>query len=205
MNPFDATGFVGSAGLIGLLVLLFIETGLLVGFIFPGDSLLFAAGLFAAQPQPFAPLWLLLIALPVASIAGDQCGYLIGKHLGPRALQTRMMRFIGDEPVQRTNRFFDRYGPVTVVFARFIGIVRTLVPLMAGLSRMDRARFTIYSVLGSILWCSSLLTLGYFLGGVPMLRDNLELLFIGSALSVVIPMVITLARGRRSRAAQKDG
>ncbi|MFT3900176.1 MAG: DedA family protein [Gordonia sp. (in: high G+C Gram-positive bacteria)] len=200
MNPFDVTGFLGTAGLVGLLVLLFVETGILVGFIFPGDSVLFTAGLFAAQPDPFAPLWLLLIALPIAAAAGDQCGYSIGKHFGPRVMRGRLARFIGDEPVAKTVEYFDRYGPVTVVFARFIGIVRTLVPLLAGLSGMNRLRFTAYSVVGSVFWCGSLVTAGYFLGGIAVLRENLELLFIGSALTVVVPMVITLARRRRAAA-----
>ena len=198
MNPFDATGFVGSAGVIGLMVLLFVETGLLVGFIFPGDSVLFTAGLFAAQPTPFAPLWLLLVALPVAAAIGDQCGYLIGRRFGPGVLTGRLMHYIGEDPVVRTNAFFDRYGPVTVIFARFIGIVRTLVPLLAGVARMDRARFTVYSGIGSLLWCTSLVTLGYFLGGVPLLRDNLELLFLGSALTIVVAMALTVVRRRRA-------
>ncbi|MFT4199657.1 DedA family protein [Gordonia sp. (in: high G+C Gram-positive bacteria)] len=199
MNPFDVTAFLGTAGLIGLVVLLFVETGVLVGFVFPGDSVLFTAGLFAAQPDPFAPLWLLLLVLPIAAAAGDQCGYAIGRRFGPRVMRGRLMGFIGDEPVERTNAYFHRYGPVTVVFARFIGIVRTLVPLLAGLARMDRLRFTAFSVLGSVLWCGSLVTAGHFLGGIAILRDNLEVLFVGSALTIIVPMALTLAHRRRSR------
>jgi membrane-associated protein len=203
VNPFDVTGFLASAGLLGLLVLLFVETGLLVGFVFPGDSVLFTAGLFAAQPHPFAALWTLLIALPLAAMLGDQCGYLIGRYFGPKVMRGRVMRFIGDEPIRRTYSFFDGYGPVTVLFARFIGIVRTLVPVLAGFSKMNHRRFTVFSVLGSLLWCDSLLIAGYFLGGVAVLRDNLDLLFIGSMLTIVVPMAATLiGRWRSARRAR---
>ena len=131
MNPFDVTGFLGSAGLIGLVLLIFIETGLLVGFIFPGDSILFTAGIFAAQPTPFAQLWQLLLFLPIAAIIGDQCGYALGRYAGPKVMRGRVMNFIGQGPVDKTYAFFDKYGPFTVLFARFIGIVRTLVPVLA--------------------------------------------------------------------------
>ncbi|KXO96308.1 DedA family protein [Tsukamurella pseudospumae] len=199
MNPFDVTGFLGSAGLIGLVLLIFIETGLLVGFVFPGDSILFTAGIFAAQPQPFAHLWQLLLFLPIAAILGDQCGYALGRYAGPKVMRGRVMRFIGQDPVDKTYAFFDRYGPFTVLFARFIGIVRTLVPVLAGFSKMDHRRFTLFSVLGSILWCDGIVLLGYFLGGIPLLRDHLEVLFIGSALTIIIPIAVTVITRRRAR------
>ncbi|MGX9295947.1 DedA family protein [Tsukamurella paurometabola] len=199
MNPFDVTGFLGSAGLIGLVLLIFIETGLLVGFIFPGDSILFTAGIFAAQPTPFAQLWQLLLFLPIAAILGDQCGYALGRYAGPRVMRGRVMNFIGQGPVDKTYAFFDKYGPFTVLFARFIGIVRTLVPVLAGFSKMDHRKFTIFSVLGSILWCDGIVLLGYFLGGVPFLRNNLEVLFIGSALTIIVPIAITVITRRRAR------
>ncbi|AUN41929.1 DedA family protein [Tsukamurella tyrosinosolvens] len=199
MNPFDVTGFLGSAGLIGLVLLIFIETGLLVGFIFPGDSILFTAGIFAAQPTPFAQLWQLLLFLPIAAIIGDQCGYALGRYAGPKVMRGRVMNFIGQGPVDKTYAFFDKYGPFTVLFARFIGIVRTLVPVLAGFSKMDHRKFTLFSVLGSILWCDGIVLLGYFLGGIPLLRDHLEVLFIGSALTIIIPIAITVITRRRAR------
>jgi membrane-associated protein len=199
VNPFDVTGFLGSAGLIGLVLLIFIETGLLVGFIFPGDSILFTAGIFAAQPQPFAHLWQLLLFLPIAAIIGDQCGYALGRYAGPKVMRGRIMNFIGQGPVDKTYAFFDKYGPFTVLFARFIGIVRTLVPVLAGFSKMDHRKFTLFSVLGSILWCDGIVLLGYFLGGIPFLRNNLEVLFIGSALTIIIPIAVTVISRRRAR------
>lgn len=199
MNPFDVTGFLGSAGLIGLILLIFIETGLLVGFIFPGDSILFTAGIFAAQPTPFAELWQLLVFLPLAAIVGDQCGYAIGRYAGPKVMRGRVMNFIGQGPVDKTYEFFDKYGPFTVLFARFIGIVRTLVPVLAGFSRMDHRKFTLFSVIGSLLWCDGIVLLGYFLGGIPLLRNNLEVLFIGSAITIIVPIAITVITRRRAR------
>ncbi len=197
MNPFDAVGFLGAAGLVGIVVLIFIETGLLVGFVFPGDSVLFTAGIFAAQSHPFVPLWQLLAFLPVAAAAGDQCGYAIGRALGPRVLRGRVMRWIGDEPVDRTYRFFDRFGASTVLFARFIGIVRTLVPVLAGFTGMSYRRFTLCSMLGSLVWCDGIVVLGYYLGNVAVLREHLELLFVGSGLTIVVPLAVSVLRRRR--------
>ena len=115
MNPFDIDAFLTTGGLVGLCVLIFVETGLLIGFVFPGDSILFTAGVFAAQPEPFAPLWLLCVAVPLAAILGDQCGFLIGRRLGRGVLEGRLMRTIGPTYVERTHRFFDRFGPLTAV------------------------------------------------------------------------------------------
>ncbi|WP_415847216.1 DedA family protein, partial [Tsukamurella strandjordii] len=170
-----------------------------MGFIFPGDSILFTAGIFAAQPQPFAQLWQLLVFLPLAAIIGDQCGYAIGRYAGPKVMRGRVMNFIGQGPVDKTYEFFDKYGPFTVLFARFIGIVRTLVPVLAGFSRMDHRKFTLFSVIGSLLWCDGIVLLGYFLGGIPLLRDNLEVLFIGSAITIIVPIAITVITRRRAR------
>jgi len=194
MNPFDIDTFLATAGLIGLCVLVFVETGLLIGFIFPGDSVLFTAGVFAAQPDPFAPLWLLCVAVPIAAIIGDQCGYFIGRYFGKRVLEGRMMRTIGPEYVARTHAYFDRFGPLTVFFGRFIGIVRTLTPLVAGFSGMSYRLFTLFSVLGSFAWAAGIILLGYFLGNVPLIRDNIEVFIIASVVTIVVPTFIHLAR-----------
>lgn len=207
MNPLDVDGFLAAGGLIGLCVLIFVETGLLIGFIFPGDSVLFTAGVLAAQPEPFAPLWLLCLAVPASAIVGDQCGYLIGRKAGQRALEGRLMTFIGPEYVAKTHRYFEKYGPLTVFLGRFIGIVRTLTPLVAGFSGMSHRVFTLFSVLGSFFWAAGIITIGYFLGNVPLIRDHLGILIVGSVLTVVIPMAIHLTsrviRYRRTVAAER--
>ena len=198
MNPFDIDAFLTTGGLVGLCVLIFIETGLLIGFVFPGDSILFTAGVFAAQPEPFAPLWLLCVAVPLAAILGDQCGFLIGRRLGRGVLEGRLMRTIGPTYVERTHRFFDRFGPLTVFFGRFIGIVRTLTPVVAGFSGMRHSVFTFFSVLGSIVWAAGIIVLGYFLGSVPIIRDHLELIIVASVLTVVVPTLIEGTRRWRA-------
>ncbi|KAF0970152.1 hypothetical protein BPODLACK_01205 [Gordonia sp. YY1] len=194
MNPFDVESFVATGGLVGLCVLVFVETGLLVGVVFPGDSLLFTAGVFAAQPDPFAPVWLVIPLVALAAVAGDQCGYLIGRRLGRGVVEGRMMRSIGPEYVVKTNAFFDRFGPLTVFFGRFIGIVRTLTPLVAGFSGMSHRVFTLFSVLGSFVWAGGIILAGYLLGNVPVVRDNIEILIIGSVFTVVVPMFVHAAR-----------
>ncbi|WP_055475617.1 DedA family protein [Gordonia sp. HS-NH1] len=209
MNPFDIESFVATGGLIGLCVLIFVETGILVGFIFPGDSVLFTAGVFAAQPEPFAPLWLLCLAVPLAAILGDQCGYFIGRRVGRSVVEGKLMRTIGPEYLAKTNHYFDRFGPLTVFFGRFIGIVRTLTPLVAGFSGMSHRTFTLFSVLGSFTWAAGIILLGYFLGNVPLIRDNIEIFIIASVLTIVVPTFIHLARrwhtARKVRRADHPG
>ncbi|RPA61142.1 DedA family protein [Gordonia oryzae] len=194
MNPFDVDSFLATGGVIGLCVLMFVETGILIGFLFPGDSVLFTAGVLAAQPNPFAKLWWLCLVVPLAAAAGDQCGYVLGRRLGRSVVEGRMMRAVGPEYVERTHRYFQRYGPLTVFFGRFIGVVRTLTPLVAGFSGMPHRVFTLFSLLGSVVWASGLILLGYFLGQVPWIRDHLEVFIIASMITVVIPMTVGFTR-----------
>ncbi|MAU84395.1 DedA family protein [Gordonia sp. NPDC062954] len=206
MNPFDVDTFLATGGLIGLCLLVFVETGLLIGFVFPGDSVLFTAGVFAAQPDPFAPLWLLCIAVPAAAIIGDQVGYAIGRRLGSSVVESRLMRLVGPEPLAKTHRYFERFGALTVFFARFIGIVRTLTPLVAGFTGMSYRIFTLFSVLGSFAWAAGIITLGYFLGQVSIIRDHLDVFIIASVLTVVVPTALHLARRwRNGRRTSQDG
>ncbi|GAB93425.1 DedA family protein [Gordonia rhizosphera] len=208
MNPFDVDTFLMTGGLVGLCLLIFVETGLLIGFVFPGDSVLFTAGVFAAQPDPFAPLWLLCLAVPLAAIVGDQVGYVIGRRIGTGVVEGKLMRWIGPEPLARTHRYFERYGALTVFFARFIGIVRTLTPLVAGFSGMRYRVFTLFSVLGSVTWAAGIILLGYFLGQVDLIRDNIELFIIASVLTVVVPTAVHLIRrwwgARRSTVGESE-
>lgn len=122
----------GRLGLLGVLGAVFVESGLLVGFFLPGDSLLFTAGVFAAQLQPFAPLWVPVIAIPVAAILGDQVGYLIGRRVGPAVFDSPSATRLGPKQLEQSRRFFDRYGPRTVLLARFVPVARTIAPVMAG-------------------------------------------------------------------------
>lgn len=202
MNPFEIDDFLATGGLIALCVLIFVETGLLIGFIFPGDSVLFTAGVLIAAPDPFAPLWLACVVVSVSAALGDQCGYVIGRRLGASVLHGRVMRLIGPEPLEKTNRYFQRYGPLTVFFARFIGIVRTLTPVVAGFTGMSHRKFTVFSVLGSVAWAAGIIALGYFLGQVALIRDHLDLLIVASVLTVLVPTSIHLIR--RWRAVRRE-
>ena len=198
MNPFEINDFLATGGLIALCVLMFVETGLLIGFIFPGDSVLFTAGVLIASPEPFTSLWVACIAVSASAALGDQCGYFIGRRLGESMLQGRLMKLIGPEPLDKTHRYFERYGPLTVFFARFIGVVRTLTPPVAGFTGMSHRKFTLFSVLGSVAWAAGIILLGYFLGQVALIRDHLDLLIVGSVLTIVIPTSIHLFRRWRA-------
>src|SRR3954449_2859933 len=174
----DPTHLINTFGLIGIMVVLFAECGLLVGFFLPGDSLLFTAGLLAAGGL-VAPLWVLLVALPAAAVAGNLVGYWIGWKAGPAVFNRPDSRLFKAEYVDRSRAFFDRNGARTIVLARFVPIVRTFAAVMAGASRMDLRRFVLFSVLGGIAWACGILMLGYWLGGVALVRDHVELFILG--------------------------
>ncbi|MEP9414579.1 DedA family protein [Gordonia sp. VNQ95] len=207
MNPFDIDSFLATGGVIGLCVLMFVETGILIGFLFPGDSVLFTAGVLAAQPNPFASVWWLCIVVPISAALGDQCGYFIGRRVGRSVIEGRMLAAVGPDYIDRTHRYFERYGPLTVFFGRFIGVVRTLTPLVAGFSGMPHRVFTLFSILGSVCWAAGIILLGYFLGQVPLIRDHLEVFIIASVLTVAVPMAIGVTRRylqRRRGAARNE-
>ncbi|MEJ4112544.1 DedA family protein [Corynebacterium kroppenstedtii] len=185
---FDVNMLIGTFGFIGVLVIIFMETGMLIGFIFPGDTLLFTAGILAAQPHPFAPLWQLLLGVPIAAIVGDQVGFYFGRKVGPRILESKVMRWMGPHALDRTNHFFDRFGAPTVMFARFIGVVRTLTPVVAGISGMRHRTFTLWSIIGSTVWGAGVIAIGYWLGGIPLIEKYVHWFIILGILSVVIPI-----------------
>ncbi|MBN9643542.1 DedA family protein [Corynebacterium mendelii] len=189
---FDVDTLVSSFGLLGICLIVFCETGVLIGFIFPGDTLLFTAGIMAHAPQPFAPLWALLVFIPAAAALGDQVGYLIGKRVGRRIMQSRAIGWMGPEAVEKTNHFFRRFGPVTVLLARFIGVVRTLTPVTAGIAHMNHRVFTIFSVLGSILWGAGLTLLGYAMGEIPLVQEFIHWFIIAGLLTVILPASLKL-------------
>jgi membrane-associated protein len=186
-------------GLIGLLAAVVIETGLLVGFFLPGDSLLFTAGVIAAQAHPLIPLWVLMLTIPVAAITGDQCGYLIGRAAGPAVFDRPSAKRLGPVQLARAQSFFDRYGARTVLLARFVPVVRTITPVMAGASGMRYRTFTSYNVLGGMAWGLIVPLLGYFLGGIPFVRAHIESILIAVVAISVLPLVIGYLRGRQRR------
>ncbi|MBC2644572.1 MULTISPECIES: DedA family protein [unclassified Rhodococcus (in: high G+C Gram-positive bacteria)] len=201
----DASTLLGTLGLLGVLGAVFVETGLLVGFFLPGDSLLFTAGVFAAQPHPLAPLWLLLITVPIAAILGDQLGYVIGRRLGPAVFERPGAKRIGPKQLEQSHRFFDRYGPRAILLARFVPIARTVAPVMAGASGMRYRTFALYNVIGGILWGMGVPVLGYLLGGIPFVRNHIEVILIAVVLVSTAPLLINALRTRRRRTATSPG
>lgn len=192
----DPENLIRAFGLIGILVIVFTESGLLFGFFLPGDSLLFTAGLLSAAGV-LPPIWVLLVTIPIAAIIGDQVGYAIGRKFGPPLFERPDSRFFKREYVDRSAAFFEKYGPRTVVIARFVPIMRTFVPVMAGTSRMNYRTFVTYNVIGGLLWGVGVTLLGYLLGEIEFVKSNIEPILILIVLVSVLPVLIELLRARR--------
>lgn len=155
---------IRAIGVLGIIAIIFAETGLLIGFFLPGDTLLFAAGILTHQGVLGINVHLLVLVLIVAAIAGNTLGYYIGKKLGPRVFKKPDALFFNHENVQRAEKFYDKYGPITIILARFVPVVRTFAPVVAGVGSMSMKRFQLYNVIGGVLWISSITYLGYFGG-----------------------------------------
>ncbi len=168
-----------------LFVIIFLETGLVVTPFLPGDSLLFAAGTFAARGD--LNLWLLLILLSIAAIAGDTVNYWIGYKISERAYKGEV-KFIKKEYLERTHRFFEKHGGKTIFLARFIPIVRTFAPFVAGGSEMSYRYFFSYNIFGGIVWVGLFTFAGYFFGNIPVVRENFELVIVAILLISVLPI-----------------
>lgn len=176
-----------------LFLIVFCETGLVVTPFLPGDSLLFAAGAFAGLGalRP-GPLFLLLMS---ASILGDSVNYWVGRYVGPRAF-SGSIRFLKQEYLDKTRAFYDRHGRKTVILARFLPIIRTFAPFVAGVGEMPYARFLANSVIGSVAWVGLFVGAGYFFGNLPIVRDNFTLVVMGIIAVSLLPMLIELAKSR---------
>jgi membrane-associated protein len=181
-----------------ILAVVFAESGLLFGFFLPGDSLLFTAGLLVADGTYLhLPLWLMCLLIAVAAVAGDQFGYFFGRRFGPSLFRRPDSRLFRQENLTKASRFFQRYGARSIVLARFVPIVRTFTPIVAGASRMQYRTFLAYNVVGGTLWACGVTTLGYFLGQVAFVKSNIEFILIGIVAVSVIPIAIELVRARR--------
>jgi len=184
-------------GTIGILAIVFIESGLLVGFFLPGDSLLFTAGLLSAN-DVLPDIWILVLTIPIAAIAGDQVGYAIGRKFGPPLFNRPDSRFFRREYVDRSAEFFEKHGPQTVIIARFVPIMRTFVPVMAGTSRMHYRTFVTYNIIGGVAWGAGVTLLGYFLGQIDFVEKNIEPILLLIVLISVVPVLIEVFRHTRN-------
>jgi membrane-associated protein len=197
----DPRDLIDKVGLVGIWLIVFAESGLLVGFFLPGDSLLFTAGFFASSPSSIPSelhlnLPLLLIGCFVAAVAGDQVGYLFGHRVGDALLQRPDSRFFKRSNVEKAQRFFDKHGAKTIVLARFVPIVRTFAPIVAGVSSMRYRTFVTYNIVGGALWAIGVTLLGYFLGQVDVVEENLEITILVIVAMSLMPMVVELLRAR---------
>jgi membrane-associated protein len=183
-----------------LFAIIFAETGLVVTPVLPGDSLLFAAGAFCANGS--LNLLVLMTSLFVAAVIGDTVNYAIGNYLGPRVFRENM-RYLNRKHLDRTHDFFERYGGKTIVIARFVPIVRTFAPFVAGAGSMTYSHFIFYNVFGAALWVSTCTLAGYFFGNIPFVKKHFELVIIGIIVVSLLPAVFEFARAhlaaRRAR------
>ena len=199
MNLFDAHSIVGDLGLIGILTIIFAETGLLVGLAFPGDSLLFIVGILLATGLISTPVWLALVAMSVSAILGNLLGYWTGAKLGPKLFNKPDSRIFKQEYVVITQNFFEKHGPRAIVLARFVPVVRPVITSMAGVARMNFRVYATYSTIGGILWVVTLTLAGYFFGGIQFVADNIELVTLGIVGLSLIPVVLEVLKQRRAR------
>jgi membrane-associated protein len=190
-----ATAITGWYGYVLLAGIVFAETGLLVGLFLPGDSLLFTVGVVSGAGQlDIVNVCLLLAA---ASIAGDQSGYFLGNRTGPAIFSRPDSRFFKQEYVRRTQLFYEKHGGKTLIYAKFVPIVRTFAPFMAGVGRMRYRRFFSFNVFGGLGWVLSMTLAGYTLGGVPLIRRNFEKTVLLIVLLSILPLVIQAVKARR--------
>jgi membrane-associated protein len=192
----EAEFLIETFGMLGILATVFVESGLLVGFLLPGDSLLFTAGLLSAT-NVLPDIWVLLLTIPLAAIAGDQVGYAIGRKSGPAVFRRPESRFFRQEYVERAEAFFAEHGPRTIILARFVPVVRTLAPVMAGVARMPYRTFFVYNVIGGVAWGIGITLLGYFLGQIAFVRDNIEPIIIAIVALSLVPVALELLKARR--------
>ncbi|MFJ7413547.1 DedA family protein [Streptomyces sp. NPDC098077] len=202
----DPDYLLNTFGLPGLLLIVFAESGLLIGFFLPGDSLLFTTGLLVTTGQLKYPLWLVCTLVAVAAIVGDQVGYLFGRKVGPALFKRPDSRLFKQENVEKAHEFFEKHGPKSLVLARFVPIVRTFTPIIAGVSRMNYRSFITYNIVGAILWGVGVTVLGAMLGKIDFVHEHIEMILILIVLISVVPIVVEVLRarsqGRKAAAAE---
>lgn len=193
---YDVEGLVRVGGLMALIVIVFAETGLLIGFFLPGDSLLVTAGLFAVSGH--LELWSLFLFVSLAAIVGDAVGYFIGVRSGPRIFSREDSLLFHKKHLITTQEFYDRHGGITIVLARFMPILRTFAPVVAGVGKMRYSRFALYNVLGGIGWVVSMTSIGYFLGKtIPDIDRYIHVVIAAVIVLSLVPGIVTFVRTRQ--------
>jgi len=201
---FDVVKWLDKGGLALAALMIFAETGLLIGFFLPGDSLLFIAGFLSSKPKDLPSLPAIGLVIPVlivAAFVGNQAGFYIGRAIGPALFDRPDSRLFSQKNVAKTHKFFERYGTKALVMARFVPIVRTFVPVLAGVGEMRQRTFIVANVIGAVLWAGGVTLLGYFLGQVDAIKNNIELAAVAVVAISLLPVGIEYLRHRRAAAA----
>lgn len=184
----------GPWALLGVCFIVFAETGLLVGFLLPGDTLLVITGLLTFASVIEIDIWWVALAIGFAAFVGGEVGYLIGHKFGPRVFERKESGLFSIENVERTNRFFERFGGFAVIVARFVPIVRTFAPVAAGVGHMNYRKYTMYNLIGALIWGAGLTTAGYLLGYIPpvadFVREYIDLILLGAVVVTLIPTIV---------------
>jgi membrane protein DedA with SNARE-associated domain len=209
IDPNHLLTSAGAAALWVCLAIVFAECGLLVGFFLPGDTLLFSVGLFVSQGLVPQPLVVVCLVLSLGALLGNAVGYEIGRRAGPAIFTRPDSRLFSEHNVQRTHAFFERYGALAIVLARFVPIVRTFITVTAGVGRMDRRLYLTYSAIGAAIWASGVTVLGYYLGQIAFVRQHiqprLDIILIGVVLLSILPAAVHLLRSGRKRGPVEPG
>lgn len=184
-----------------LFLIIFVETGIVIMPFLPGDSLLFAAGMLAALNPEGLNVWIVIALLLVAAILGDACNYAIGKYFGMKVLKIKVFgkNFVKQEHIDKTNEFYEKYGASTIIVARFMPIVRTLAPFVGGVGRMSYPKFLTYNIVGAIVWVVGITLAGYFLGEIPIIKNNFSKVVLIIIVLSVLPLVYAFIKNKLSK------
>lgn len=201
LDPENIVRSLGPFALVGVCLIIFAECGLLVGFFLPGDSLLFVAGMFVASGAISTPIWVSALLVGICAFVGNISGYWIGRAVGPPLFNKPDSKLFKQEYVDKTHEFFERYGGAAIILARFVPIVRTFITAVAGVGKMDQRKYFTFSAIGAVVWAPVIIVLGYFLGTIPWIKNNIELMTVLIAVISVVPIVVGYLRSRREKRA----
>ncbi len=186
LDPSNLINAMGTWALLGIMLIIFAECGILIGFFLPGDTLLFVSGLFIATGALEVNLWLFIGLVSLAAFVGNMVGFGIGWKIGPPVFSRPDAKFLKHEYIEKSEAFFAKYGKVTIVLARFVPVIRTVATVMAGASRMNARIYTLYSALGGVLWVGVVTIAGYYLGQIEFIAKNVDLIVVAAVVIVVL-------------------
>jgi membrane-associated protein len=212
LSPDQIVGNGGSWALWIVAAIIFAECAIMLGFFLPGDTLLFGLGMIAATGALAQPIWLICVVLCAAAVLGNLVGYEVGHRLGEAFLRGERRQLVQRRHIERTERFFEKYGGRAIVLARFVGVVRSVITVVAGAARMNRTKYITYSTVGALVWAAGLTLLGYFLGRIPFVQRNVQphldlfvlLAVVFTVLTVVVHLVVDRLRSRKQRTVHDD-